>query len=90
MHSPLALVNFLHLTFSMSLGMRGGKEQRDLKFGDIVIDKDASREEFIQHVKERQTKTRTGADPNNSKEIKTIQHGLMTILTDVQSMLSEF
>ena len=29
-HSPLALVNFLHLTFSMSLGMRGGKEQRDL------------------------------------------------------------
>jgi hypothetical protein len=25
-HSPLALVNFLHLTFSMSLGMRGGKE----------------------------------------------------------------
>ena len=70
-HSPLALVNFLHLTFSMSLGMRGGKEQRDLKFGDIVIDKDASGEEFIQHVKERQTKTRTGADPNNSKEIKT-------------------
>ena len=70
-HSPLALVNFPHLTFSMSLGMSGGKEQRDLKFGDIVIDKDASGEEFIQHVKERQTKTRTGADPNNSKEIKT-------------------
>ena len=70
-HSPLALVNFLHLTFSMSLGMRGGKEQRDLKFGDIVIDKDASGEEFIQHVKERQPKTRTGADPNNSKEIMT-------------------
>ena len=70
-HSPLALVNFLHFTFSMSLGMRGGKGQRDLKCGDIVIDKDASGEEFIQHVKERQTKTRTGADPNNSKEIKT-------------------
>ena len=70
-HSPLAVVNFLHLTFSMSIGMRGGKEQRDLKFGDIVIDKDASGEECIQHVKERQTKTRTGADPNNSKEIKT-------------------
>ena len=51
--------------------MRGAKEQRDLKFGDIVIDKDAFGEEFIQHVKERQTKTRTGADPNNSKEIKT-------------------
>ena len=51
--------------------MRGAKKQRDLKFGDIVIDKDASGEEFIQHVKERHTKTRTGADPNNSKEIKT-------------------
>jgi purine-nucleoside phosphorylase len=55
----------------MSLGMRSGQEQRDLKFGDIVIDKDAFGEEFIQHVKERQTKTQTGADPNNSKEIKT-------------------
>jgi CRISPR/Cas system CMR subunit Cmr4 (Cas7 group RAMP superfamily) len=48
--------------------MRGGKEQRDLKFGDIVIDKDASGEEFIQHVTERQTKTRTGADPITLKK----------------------
>jgi hypothetical protein len=55
----------------MSLVMRGGKEQRDLKFGDIVIDKDASGEEFIQHVKELQTNTRIGSDLNNSKEIKT-------------------
>jgi hypothetical protein len=37
----------------------------------FVIDKDSSGEKFIQHVKERQTKTRTGADPYNSKEIKT-------------------
>ena len=68
-HSPLALVNLLHLTFSTTLGMRGGKEQRDLKLGDINIGKDSSGEEFIQHVRERQTKTRTG-DPNNSKVIK--------------------
>lgn len=51
-HSPHALVNFLHLTFSMSLCMKDGNEQRDLKFGDIVIDKDAYGEEFIAHVKE--------------------------------------
>jgi hypothetical protein len=48
-----------------TLGMRGGKEQRDLKLGDIIIGKDSSGEEFIQHVRERQTKTRTGEDPNN-------------------------
>ena len=69
-HSPLALVNLLHLTFSTTLGMRGGKEQRDLKLGDINIGKDSSGEEFMQHVRERQTKTRTGEDPNNSKVIK--------------------
>jgi hypothetical protein len=68
-HSPLALVNFLHLTFSISQGMIGGKEQCDLKFGEIVIDKDASGEEFIHHVKERQTKMRTGADPNKDYNI---------------------
>ena len=70
-HSPLSLVNLLHLTFSTTLGMRGGKEQRDLKLGDIIIGKDSSGEEFIQHVRERQTKTRTEKDPNNSKVIKT-------------------
>jgi hypothetical protein len=59
----------------MSLGMRSGKEQRDLKFGDIVIDKEASGEEFIEHVKERQTKTRTGAYPNNSKRNKDYSMG---------------
>ena len=70
-HSPLSLVNLLHLTLSTTLGMRGGKEQRDLKLGDIIIGKDSSGEEFIQHVRERQTKTRTGNDPSYSKVIKT-------------------
>jgi hypothetical protein len=37
--------------------------------GDIIIGKDSSGEEFIQHIRERQTKTRT-EDPNNSKVIK--------------------
>jgi len=69
-HSSLALVNLLHLTFSTTLGRRGGKEQRDLKLGDINIGKDSSGEEFMQHVRERQTKTRTGEAPNNSKVIK--------------------
>jgi hypothetical protein len=59
--------------------MRGGKEQRDLKLGDIIIDKDSSGEEFIQHVRERQTKTRT-EDPNNSKQ----KHGVMKTLIKAQ------
>jgi hypothetical protein len=46
-----------------TIGIRSGKEQRDLKLGDISIGKDSSGDEFIQHVKERQTKTSMGEDP---------------------------
>ncbi|CAG2211562.1 unnamed protein product [Mytilus edulis] len=40
-HAPLPLTNLLHLTLTLVLGMRGGKEQRDLKFGDICIGVDS-------------------------------------------------
>ncbi|CAC5407245.1 unnamed protein product [Mytilus coruscus] len=36
-HAPLPLTNLLYLTLTLVIGMRGGKEQRDLNFGDICI-----------------------------------------------------
>lgn len=70
-HAPQPLINLLHLTLCMQLGMRGGKEQKDLKLGDVIIEVDASGQQYLTLKKERQTKTRQGNDPSNTKKIKT-------------------
>ncbi|VDI58661.1 Hypothetical predicted protein [Mytilus galloprovincialis] len=51
--------------------MRGGKEQKDLNFGDICIGVDSQGGEYLCLYIERQTNTRQGNDPNNMKQIKT-------------------
>ena len=43
--------------------MRGGKEQRDLTWVDTELLTDEDRDEYFQHIRERQTKTRRGNDP---------------------------
>lgn len=68
--TPTQLVNMLHLNFSLVLGMRGGVEQRNLKWGDIDLATDEDGDEYIVHRRERQTKTRTGKDPNNIRKFK--------------------
>lgn len=73
-HAPLPLVNLLHLTFSLHFGMIGGKEQKDLKLGDISIGKDSTGHEFLYHKKERQTKTRQGQNPNDLRKAKAWAH----------------
>ena len=54
-------------TFS---GMRPGKEQRDLRWGDLQLKTDSEGNRFIEFNIERQTKTRTGENPRNIKEKK--------------------
>ena len=39
-NSPQALINTLWYNNCLHLGLRGGKEQRDLKWGDVVLKKD--------------------------------------------------
>lgn len=68
--SPQQIVNLLHITFSLLFGMRGGKEQRDLTWGDIELLTDEDGDAYLQHIRERQTKTRGGNDPKNIRKFK--------------------
>ena len=52
------------------MGMRGSREQHTLKWGDIELKTDEDGDEYLEHVKERQTKTRTGFDTSNTRKFK--------------------
>ena len=56
--SPKALINTLWLNNCMHFGLRGGKEQRELKWGDVVLKTNPSGKEYLEYCTERQTKTR--------------------------------
>ncbi|KAL9964319.1 hypothetical protein ACROYT_G027945 [Oculina patagonica] len=69
-HSPRALLNTLWINNCTFFGMRPGKEQRDLCWGDLQLKTDSEGNRFIEFNKERQTKTRTGENPRNIREKK--------------------
>ena len=69
-HSPRALLNTLWMNNCTFFGMRPGKEQRDLCWGDLQLKTDSEGNRFIEFNKERQTKTRTGENPRNIREKK--------------------
>ena len=58
--SPTALLNALWLNNCIYFGLRPGKEQRDLCWGDLQLKTDSEGNRFVEFSKERQTKTRTG------------------------------
>ena len=68
--TPQQVTNLLHVTFSLVMGMRGGKEQRELKWGDIELLTDDDGDEYLQHTRERTTKTRTGQNPADVRKFK--------------------
>ena len=69
-HSPEALINTLWFNNCLHFGLRGGKEQRDMKWGDITLETDSSGKEYLEYSTERQTKTRSGDNPLNSRPVK--------------------
>ena len=69
-HSPRALLNTLWMNNCTFFGMRPGKEQRDLCWGDLQLKTDSEGNSFIEFNKERQTKTRTGENLRNIREKK--------------------
>ena len=62
--SPQALINTVWLNNMQHFGMRGCKEQRQVRWGDIRLNTDSEGKEFLT-LCERQTKTRTGEDVRN-------------------------
>lgn len=69
-HSPSALLNTLWMNNCTFFGMRPGKEQRDLCWGDLQLKTDLEGSCFIEFNIERQTKTRTGENLRNIREKK--------------------
>ncbi|CAB4013850.1 zinc finger MYM-type 2-like [Paramuricea clavata] len=73
-HAPRPLLNIVWLNNCVFFGMRPGKEQRDLSWGDLQLKTDSSGTRFIQFTTERQTKTRTGENPRNRREVKPVMY----------------
>ena len=69
-NSPQALINTVWYNNCLHFGLRGGKEQRDLKWGDVFLKKDTEGKEYLEYNTERQTKTRTGENPMNRRSVK--------------------
>ena len=63
--SPRALLNTVWLNNCIHFGMRLGKEQRDLRWGDLELKQNSVGTRFVELCRERQTKTRTGENLRN-------------------------
>ena len=68
--TPRALTHSMWLICTTYFGMRTGKECHDLCWGDISLELDEnSGEEFLLYNKERQTKTRSGSNPRDTRYV---------------------
>jgi hypothetical protein len=63
--NPRSLLNSMWLVCTSNFGMRTGKEASTLKWGDIKLRSDTAHGEYLIYDTERQTKTRSGAEPRN-------------------------
>ncbi|XP_052233207.1 uncharacterized protein KIAA1958-like [Dreissena polymorpha] len=69
--SPRALIHSLWMICTTHFGMRTGNEIHKLCWGDVTLGVDfESGEEYITRDTERQTKTRTGENPRNTRSVK--------------------
>ena len=70
--TPEAMLNTLWVNNTTHFGMWGGKEHRDLCWGDIQLKEDISDGEAMQYLEytERQIKTRTGENPRDIRPVK--------------------
>ena len=54
---------------TVHFGLRGCKEHRDMCWGDVQLRQTSNGEEVLEHT-ERKTKTRTGENPRDVRQIK--------------------
>ena len=62
--------NTLWFNNCLHFGKRGGKEQRNLSWEDVVLKTDCHGKEYLEYLTERQTKTKPGDNPLNRRQIK--------------------
>ncbi|XP_060588773.1 uncharacterized protein KIAA1958-like [Ruditapes philippinarum] len=69
--NPRALIHSMWLICTSYFGMRTGKECHDLCWGDVQLCIDeVTGQEFLMYDKERQTKTRSGCNPRDTRTVK--------------------
>ena len=64
-----ALLNTLWFMNNKHFGLRGCDEHRRMKWGDVQLLTDVNGAQYLEYS-ERQTKTRTGAEPRNVRAVK--------------------
>ena len=67
--SPESLLNILWLNNTQHFGLRGCHEHRNMRWGDVQLQTSAKGTGFLGYT-ERQTKTRTGAEPKDTRTVK--------------------
>jgi hypothetical protein len=82
LNSPQALVNSIWFNNCMHFGLRSGKEQRELMLGDITLKTDSSGKEYLEYSTERQTKTRPGDNPANTRSVKPRMYENLEVLSE--------
>jgi hypothetical protein len=86
--TPTALLHTVRLNNCIYFGMRPGKEQRDLCWGDLQLKADTEGVRFIEFSTEHQTKTKTLAKTLEISEKRSQRCSkIPTILNVVQSLL---
>ena len=66
--NPTALLHTVWFCNTVYFGLRGVTEHYQMRWGDVKLCKDHKNNEYIQ-MNERNTKTRTGTDVKNKREI---------------------
>ena len=67
--SPQSLLNTVWLNNILHFGLRGCTEQRNVRWGDVVLESDSQGKEYLVHS-ERQTKSREGNNSQNVRPVK--------------------
>ena len=73
--TPEALLNTIWFNNTIHFGLRGCKEHRNMCWGDVQLRQTTNGEEFLEYS-ERQTKTRTG---ENSRDVRQIQPKMFSV-----------
>ena len=68
--SPSSLIYSMWMMCTLQFGMRTGKETHDPRWRDVALRIDDDGHEYIVYTQERQTKTRTGANPRDIRQTK--------------------
>lgn len=71
--SPQAPLNTVWLNNMIHFGLRGCKEQKELRWGNTVLKPDSDGKEYLEYF-ERQMKARMGEDLRNQRPIRLRMH----------------